>query len=117
MKKGFFKMLRTAWGNLSTADKINLGIDIVCGVGAAMVGKTLGDTFSENCSNRFERLCVKLVTTGGVLAGAEAGANYLKRNYGDTSGLLIDCATGKAKLKSIDVNKDGIEFKGEYTNE
>lgn len=111
---GFLKEMRNGWKNLKTADKIGVCIDLVCGAGAAIIGKKAGDKLCEGSHSRLERILIRVTTTGAVAAGAEAGANYLKRNYGDTSGLLIDAATGKAKLKDVRPTKDGIELEGEY---
>lgn len=115
MKK-LLKTIKDGWKGLRTADKIGIVIDILCGCGAAFVSKKVGDNLCEG-HGRFERLCIRTVTTGASLAAAEAGAESLKRNYGDVAGLMIDAATGKAKLSSVDINKDGIRFEGEYPDE
>ena len=111
---GFLKEIGKMWKEMSTAQKINMGIDLVCGAGAAIIGKKVGDKLCEGSGSKFERALIRVTTTGAVAAGAEAGSKFLKRNYGDTSGLLIDAATGKAKLNSVKPTKDGIQIEGEY---
>lgn len=107
---GFLKKMGQMWKEMKTADKINMAIDIVCGAGAAIISKKAGDKLCEDSESKVERALIRITTAGAVAAGAEAGANFLKRNYGDTSGLLIDVARGKAKLDEVRPTKDGIEF-------
>ena len=111
---GFLKEMRRTWKEMTTAEKIGVGIDLVCGAGAALIGRKVGDKLCEGCDSKLERVLIRVTATGAVAAGAEAGSKYLKREYGDTTGLLIDAATGKAKLNGIRPTKDGIELEGEY---
>lgn len=111
------KRLKSKWLAMTTAEKIGVGIDIVCGIGGGIITRTVGDKLTENCVTKTGRFCVRAAVMGAVLAGVESGSGYLKKNYGDPAGMIIDVATGKAKLKSVDIGKEGIVLEGEYKDE
>ena len=68
-----FKRFQAEWKALSTAEKCNFVLDIICRVGAAFAGNRVGRMLTKD-AGKVETICVQTFTTGlGIAAGKVAG--------------------------------------------
>lgn len=91
---GIVKTLKSSWSACSTAEKINLVLDIVCGFGAgAMSGKLVKKLVPG--MNKIEQICVGITMSGlGMAAGNVAAKAY--EPYTESIGKILDTAKARA---------------------
>ena len=114
---GILGAIKADWKARSTAGKIGLIIDAICGFGSMAMGQKIGDKLSED-STRFERFCIKTATTGACMFAGEQGSAWLKENGGNFAGMVIDKARGKdVKITAEPTDKGAAFVAREYGEE
>lgn len=94
---GIFKSFRSAWKAASTAEKMNLVLDIICGVGTGIVAGRVTEKLLPGM-NKVERVCTSIAMSGlGMAAGTAASKAY--GEYTAVIGQAIDSAKEKKEQK------------------
>lgn len=91
---GILKAMKASWQGATTAEKINLVLDIICGFGAgAMSGKLVKKLVPG--MNKIEQICVGITMSGlGMAAGNVAAKAY--EPYTESIGKILDTAKARA---------------------
>lgn len=84
------------WKARTTAQKIDLVLDVLTGIGSGMISADLGRKLGEG-HGRFGRACIRLTVFGASSAAGSAAKKCLQENYGDILAGTID--TVKARMK------------------
>ena len=106
---GIIASLKETWAKASTADKINMVLDVICGFGAAAISGQVTKRIAPGM-NRVERICSGIVMGGlGMAAGKAASDAYAP--YTKAAGDIFDAVTKRAAQNK---NKEGSDD-GEYT--
>lgn len=106
---GILTTLKSTWKAASTAEKINMVLDVICGFGAAAIGGQVTKRIAPGM-NRVERICSGIVMGGLGMAAGEAAAKAYGP-YTKAAGDIID--TVKQKNAQSKTKEDSGD--GEYT--
>lgn len=91
---GILTSLKSSWAAASTAEKINLVLDIICGFGAGVISGKLTKQLAPGM-NRVERICATVAMSGlGMAAGSVAAKAY--EPYTESIGKIVDATKAKA---------------------
>ena len=101
---GILKKISLTWKTMTTAEKIGMVIDIVCGAGAGVGSMIAGAKLGAGRS-KIEKVCISTCTAGLGLAAADVSSQALKENYGNLAAALID----RAKEKTKEAAKEAAE--------
>ena len=86
---GILRKMRAGWKAASTAEKINMVLDVMVGIGSGLISTDIGRKLGEG-HTKLGRACIRVAVFGGSLAAGEAASKALKDNYGDIAGKFID---------------------------
>lgn len=87
---GIFKAIKTAWAAASTAEKIDLVLDIICGFGTGAISARMMKQMAPNMG-KLERFCAGVAMSGLGMAAGEAAAKAY-RPYTEAIGKVADKA-------------------------
>ena len=91
---GILKAMKASWQGATTAEKINLVLDIICGFGAGAISGSVAKKLMPNM-NRVERICASITMGGLGMAMGEAAAKAYGP-YTDSIGKILDTAKARA---------------------
>ena len=92
--------LRNTWKAASTAEKIELVLDAICGFGSSTLIGSIAMKHTQGM-NRVQKLSVGVVTYGLSIAGANAAVNAFEP-YTKALGNAIDTIKAKAQEEKKD---------------
>ena len=94
---GFFDRLKLSWKRMSTAEKIGLVIDAICGSGSVLMGMTVSRKLCEDTKSVVSKVCIKTTVAGLSIAAGDISAKALRENYGNLIGEIVDRSAKKAE--------------------
>ena len=100
---GMIQRLYAGWKQRTTAEKINLMLDVLTGIGSGMISSDIGKKLGEG-HGRFGRACIRLTVFGATEAAGMAAKNQLQKNYGDILAGAIDTVAAKVKNEKKEGN-------------
>ena len=92
---GIITSIKSAWKAATTAEKIQLGIDILCGLGAGAVSRKISEQITPGMG-RVTKACVNLTMCGLGMAAGDCAAHAFS-DYAGAIGNAIDKAKSKSK--------------------
>lgn len=95
------KKLWLNWKSMPTAEKINIVIDTICGVGGAAGSLVAGAKLADG-KGKLESACIRITAAGLGIAAADVASQALKETYGECAVKLIE----KAKEASKEAGKE-----------
>lgn len=92
---GIITSIKSAWKSSTTAEKIHLCIDILCGFGAGAVSSKISKELTPGMG-RFQRACVNLTMCGLGMAAGDCASNAFAP-YCEALGGMIDKKKNKSE--------------------
>lgn len=106
---GILNSLKRSWRESTTAEKLNLVLDIICGFGAGAVGGRAMKKLAPGM-NKVEKFCTGILIGGLELSAASAAVKAFEP-YTDSLGKVVD--TAKAKAKAAEKKEDESDGRDE----
>ena len=97
---GIINTLKSTWKAASTAEKIELILDAICGFGSSTLMNTIAFKHTQGM-NKVQKVCVGIVANGLGIAAANAAVNAFEP-YTKALGNVIDIAKAKAQEEKKD---------------
>ena len=92
---GIFKSLRSSWAAATTAEKVKLVLDIVCGIGAGAIGGMAGSEYAGKAKGKLTKACIIIAASGMAGAAGDAASKSLMETFGKPLASVIDGARAK----------------------
>lgn len=103
---GIFKALTTSWKAATTAEKINLVLDIICGFGGGAMSAIVGrDLAVRSGSKLAAKITIPITACGLGMAAGNAASKALMEGIGTPLANVIDRV--QAKNKKEEESEDG----------
>lgn len=91
-----FSQIRAGWKAASTADKVHIILDILCGMGTGILIYDVTAMLAPG-HNKLEKALITITTSGLGLAAGNVAANTLHESYGVVLANAIDRAKDTSK--------------------
>ena len=96
-----FQSIRATLKAMTLAEKLNMVVDILCGVGSTAIGTDIGKRISVG-HRPLARICIRATCTGLGMAAGDIAAKQLKASYVKPIAALVD----KSKENSEETKED-----------
>ena len=97
---GIFKSLKASWAAATTTEKINLVLDILCGLGAGSMAGIVGkDLAIRSGSKLIGKVTIPLASCGLGIAAGNVASKALMESVGEPIGKVIDRVKEKSEKK------------------
>ena len=86
---GIISKMKAGWQAKTTAEKINMVLDLICSIGTGAISIAAGKNLSEG-HNPISRACIRISCAGLGMAAGDIASKTLQENYGKPAAMIID---------------------------